>query len=186
MSIIFITGVSTAGKTTAYKTLRRDPDLAGIEFHDIDEDGIPAAGSGPWRHFRVELLLHEAVTRFKEEGTPTVICGLTKPHEAIESGSFPDDIPVHFALVDIPMATIRKRLEARLGGRVSKDSLEMAIQGNQNLSHLMRKSVQGQRNGLIVNPARLSRTKVCQLLKSIILDVLATTRPSDDGRFDQP
>jgi hypothetical protein len=169
VSIIFITGVSTAGKTTLYEALRKDPDLVDIEFHDIDEDGVPPAGSGSWRTFRIELLLHEAVARFQLSGRPTVICGCTKPSEAIESGPFPEDIPVHFILIDVPVATMRKRLGERIGGRVSADSLEMSVQSNRILSHALRKSVSSLRNGYVVGSARLSRIKVRQQVKSLII-----------------
>ena len=118
--IIFITGVSTAGKTTLYRALRDDEEMSGIEFHDIDEDGIPEAGSSPWRKFRIELLLWEAAERFREHDLPTVICGATIPHEAIESGSYPLDIPVHFVLINISIAAMRTRLTERIGERVSE------------------------------------------------------------------
>lgn len=168
MSIIFITGVSTAGKTTAFEALRKDPDLVDVEFHDIDEDGIPAAGTGHWRIFRVELLLHEAAIRARQ-GKSTVICGVTKPHEVIESGSMPDDVPVHFILIDVSTANMRKRLQDRIGGRYSPDHVEWAIQYNRSLRDLLRRSVQAQRTGIILDPGRMSRRRVCDHLKSSIL-----------------
>jgi hypothetical protein len=170
--IIFVTGVSTAGKTTLYQALRKDPDLTPyIEFHDIDEDGVPRAGSVPWRHFRVELLLHEAVARFRDEGKHTVICGVTKPHEAIESGSFPEDIPVHFIMIEVSLLLLKRRMTARVGDRVSADDLEWLIQMNRGLSNVLRKSVQQQRNGVIVNPAGMSKVKVRQQVKALIVDL---------------
>jgi hypothetical protein len=178
VAIIFLTGVSTAGKTTLHEGLRKDPDLAHVEFHDIDEDGVPAAGSGNWRQFRVELLLHEAAARFRSEGKSTVICGVTIPHEAIESGSYPEDIPVHFVLLEVPMAVMRKRLDARIGGRVEPDDLEFLTQYNRRLSHLLRRSVLSLRNGhRVSHPGQssrvLSKIKVRQQVKSLILDLLA-------------
>lgn len=171
MSIIFVTGVSTAGKTTTYEKLRKDPDLSHVAFHDIDEDGIPRAGTSAWRQFRVELLLHEAVQRFySAERTSTVICGVSKPHEVIESGAFPDVLPVHFILIDVTLANIRKRLQARIGDRYPADDVEYITQYNRLLSHTLRKSVSCQRNGLIFDPARMSRTKMCQEIKGLILD----------------
>ncbi len=171
-AIVFLTGVSTAGKTTLYQALRKDPDLVDVEFHDIDEDGIPSAGSGPWRHFRVELLLHEAVVRQRQDNRSTVICGVTKPHEAIESGSFPDDIPVYFVLVDIPVPVMRRRLEARLTSKGwAPDDMEWSVQYNRHLSHELRKSVQCQTNGMIIDANRLSRIKVRELVKWLIQDL---------------
>lgn len=170
VSIIFVTGVSGAGKTTLYEGLRKDPELAYVEFHEIDEDGIPAAGTGPWRQFRVELLLHEAVVRERRDGVSTVICGVTKPHEVIESGSYPVDIPVHFVLVQVPHEAIRKRLEARLASWSSED-VEGAVQRNRMLSSVMYRSVAAQRNGVIVEASRLSRVKVRGLVKHLIKEL---------------
>jgi hypothetical protein len=167
VAIIFITGVSAAGKTTLYQALRKDPDVAHVEFHDIDEDGIPAAGSGAWRHFRVELLLHEAAVRFREHGTSTVICGVTKPHEAIGSGSYPADIPVYFVLIQVPVTAMRKRLEARLAGR-SADDVEFSVQFNRLLAAELYRSVSALHNGIILDSARLSRKKVREQVKSLI------------------
>jgi hypothetical protein len=170
MAIVFVTGVSTAGKTTTYEKLRKDPELSHIAFHDIDEDGIPRAGTGAWRQFRVELLLHEAVQRFySAERKSTVICGVTKPHEVIESGAFPDVLPVHFILIDVTLANIRKRLAERIGSRYPADDVEYITQSNRLLSHTLRKSVSCQRNGVIFDPARMSRTKMCQEIKALIL-----------------
>lgn len=171
MPVIFITGVSTAGKTTAFETLRKDPDLADVEFHDIDEDGLPIAGVGHWRVFRIELLLHEAVLR-AQQGKATVICGVTKPHEVIESSSMPDDVPVHFILVDVSTANMRKRLQARIGGLYAPDHVEWAIQFNRSLRDLLRRSVRAQRTGIILDPGRMSRRRVCDHLKSTILILL--------------
>jgi gluconate kinase len=174
-SIIFITGVSTAGKTTVFEALRKDPDLADVEFHDIDEDGIPAAGTGPWRIFRVELLLHEAAVRARE-GKSTVVCGITKPHEAIESGAFPEDVPVHFVLIDVSVANVKKRLEARIG-HYRPDDVQWLTQYNLRLRDLLRKSVRAQRTGIVLDPGRMSRRRLCEQVKSIVLDLDIGLRP---------
>lgn len=170
MAIIFVTGVSGAGKTTLYEALRKDPELVNVEFHDIDEDGIPPAGTGGWRQFRVELLLHEAVARFRLSGRPTVICGVSKPHEVIESGAFPEDIDVYFVLVDVSTPVLRKRLEARLAGRPA-DDVEFSVQWNRLLAPVLRRSVRAQRNGIIIEASRLSRAKVREQVKQLIRDL---------------
>lgn len=170
MSIIFVTGVSAAGKSTLYEGLRNDPELADVEFHDIDEDGIPPAGTGAWRQFRVELLLHEAVVRGREEGRSTVVFGVSKPHEVIESGAFPEDLDVYFVLVDVSTPVLRKRLEARLAGRPA-DDIEFSVQWNRLLGPTLRKSVQQQRNGIIVEASRLSRARVRGQVKQLIQDL---------------
>jgi hypothetical protein len=168
MSIVFVTGVSTAGKTSLYEAFRDDADLHHVEFHDIDEDGVPPAGSGHWRIFRIELLLHEAAVRFRESGRSTVVCGATTPHEVIESGSFPTDIPVHFILIDAEISTVRERLRERIGDRVSADSLEMSIQSNRALSTVLRNAVQSLRNGAVVGPGQ-SKAEVRHQVKQLVL-----------------
>lgn len=171
MAIIFVTGVSGAGKTTLYEALRKDPELVDVEFHDIDEDGIPRAGTGAWRQFRVELLLHEAAVRGRDADRSTVICGVSKPHEVIESGAFPEDIDVYFVLVDVSSAVLRKRLETRLAGRPA-DDVEFSVQWNRLLAPTLRRSVQAQRNGVIIEASKLSRTKVRGQVKQLIKDLI--------------
>lgn len=173
MSIVFVTGVSTAGKTTLYQALRKDPDLAAVEFHDIDEDGVPPAGSGHWRRFRIELLLHEAAERFRESGRSTVVCGATIPHEVVESGSFPADIPVHFILIDVETSVMRQRLRDRIGDRVSADSLEMSIQSNRVLRDTLCNAVQSLRNGRVVEAGQ-SKGEVRRQVERMIAAVVSS------------
>ncbi len=177
MAIIFVTGVSTAGKTTVYETLRKDPDLADVEFHDIDEDGVPPAGRSPWRQFRVEQLLHEAVERHNSQGTPTVICGISKPHEVIESQAWTYLIPIHFILLDISVPILTKRLRARLEGHASEADIVATIQGNRLLSEVLRKSVENQRNGAIanLNGGRFSKLQLRRRVKHMIEELLPLT-----------
>src|SRR5579883_1367251 len=85
--ILFITGVSAAGKTTVFERLKKDTSLANIAVHDIDENGIPLVGLTPWRAFRVEELFYNATQNFKD-GQSTIICGVSFPHEVIESRYF--------------------------------------------------------------------------------------------------
>jgi len=85
--VLFVTGVSASGKTTLYESLRGDKAFGGIIFHDIDENGVPPVGRTPWRKFRVEELLYESVLALGQ-GQATVVCGIVKPHEVVESRYF--------------------------------------------------------------------------------------------------
>lgn len=168
MTIFFVTGVSTAGKTTLYHALREDADLDHVEIRDIDEDGVPPAGSGHWRKFRIELLLHEAAERWRDVGRSTVICGATIPSEVIESGSFPTYVPVRFILVDVETSVMRERLRKRIGHRVSEDSLEMSTLSNKALRDTLRNAVQSLRDGSVIEAGQ-SKAEVLEQVKRLIL-----------------
>lgn len=183
MSITFVTGISTAGKTTLYETLREDTDLNHVEFHDIDEDGVPPAGSGHWRKFRIELLLHEAAERFRAGGPPTVICGATLPHEVIESASFPKDVPIHFILIDVEVSAMRERLRERIGHRVSADSLEMSIQSNRVLRDVLDNAIRSLRNGCVIESGQ-SKDDVHDAVKRMILSRRLVLPPCPICGFD--
>jgi hypothetical protein len=153
--ILFITGASASGKSTLYNSLRADEGLAHLRFHDIDEDGVPRAGGGPWRQFRVEELFYEATEALKE-GYSTVICGITKPHEVIESLNFNPDDRVHFLVIEIPFATLEERLRARIMSQIEvagfdeylkPGAIEALLVGNRSLQRVLRNSVSQQRRG---------------------------------------
>lgn len=110
--ILFLTGISTSGKTTVYEALRVDRQLRDVEIRDIDEVGAPAAGLGPWRLFRVEELFLQAIVRFRD-GESTIICGVTVPHEVLTSKLYEPALNVHFLLLNVPLNVFRQRIEER-------------------------------------------------------------------------
>ncbi|MBW4061668.1 hypothetical protein HJC99_03820 [Candidatus Saccharibacteria bacterium] len=120
--ILFITGTSAVGKTTLYESLRADTSLSTVAFHDIDENGVPEIGRGPWRVYRVEELLYEAVKR-QTSGQTTIICGITKPSEVLESPYFEQKARINFMLVEASMELIRERFAARVSEKTQKRCL---------------------------------------------------------------
>jgi hypothetical protein len=174
--ILYITGISTAGKTTTYEALKSDPELSYLEFHDIEENGVPPAGSGSWRVFRVEELLFGATNRLKQ-GTSTVICGITQPHEVIRSKFYDPTLNVHFLLLDIPLNLFAQRLEARKLDHMkdttaSAESLpdywENCLLQGRRLARELRNEVSSLKNGHIFNTATMSETRMITEAKELV------------------
>lgn len=175
--ILFITGTSASGKTTLYESLRNDNDLNGIEFHDIDENGVPPVGRVDWRAYRVTQLFYDAVKLAKDTGRPTVICGITFPHEVIESIYFDGKIPVHFILVEPTETQIRERLQQRSKDQEGQDgwdevfspeNIERTITGNIEMRRTLHNSTVNQRNGHKIDTSSHTREEMHDEAKRII------------------
>ncbi len=163
--IIFITGCSAGGKTTVYEGLRRDKNLAQLLFHDIDESGVPPVGRGPWREFRIEQLLFDAVNDARN-GKSTIVCGITFPHEVTESLYFPADIPVYFVALKAPNEKIRQRLLTRAQQNqysstfdecFNPNNIENNIFENLRNQDIITKAVFVIKNGLVIDTKDLSK-----------------------------
>ena len=174
--ILFITGISTAGKTTIYEALKADANLSHVEFHDIDEDGVPSVGRTPWRGFRVEELLYDAVTKL-DEGKSTVVCGITKPHEVIESRHLKHADRIHFLLVDIPIDTFTQRLRPRIeqtkaSGKYDEvfgeDAQEELLVATKNLKRVLLNSTLAQKTGHVLDASALDKKQMIDTAKELI------------------
>lgn len=174
--ILFITGSSASGKSSLYESLRGDTDFNGIEFHDIDENGVPVVGRGPWRKFRVEQLLYEAAERQKA-GVSSIICGITLPHEVIESRYYRPHYNVYFLVVEASTKQIRERLTARIDDNVSKDIYDESfnkttrreiVVENLKLRKLLRNSIDSLRHGYRIDASKLSKQELHDKTKQII------------------
>lgn len=175
--ILFITGTSASGKTTLYESLRTDTELVDIEFHDIDENGVPPVGRSDWRAFRVTQLLYEARNRAEKEGHPTVICGITFPHEVIESDYYTESIPTHFILVEPGEDQIRERLIQRSKDQEGQDGwdevfstekINETIDGNIKMRRLLHNSIINQRNGHKIDTSKHSKDAMHAAAKHLI------------------
>lgn len=110
---LFITGVSTTGKTTLYERLKNEQVFKQLAYHDIDEVGVPPVGLGPWREYRTQHVLFDANASAKE-GHSTVICGIVFPHEIIESPYYdPELCPAVFITITAEQSTIEERFRER-------------------------------------------------------------------------
>lgn len=154
--IMFVTGVSTAGKTTVYRALKnRMPD---VDVRDIDENGIPDAGTGHWRKFRVELLLHEAVKSL-EAGRSTIVCGATFPHEVTWADDFSFNLNLWFVMLQVSGDQIHDRLTERLKGRFPPD-VAQSIRNNIDLQPRIRGSVLALRRGVVIDVGNQSKDEM--------------------------
>lgn len=175
--ILFITGTSASGKTTLYESLRTDPDLSTLEFHDIDEDGVPPVGRIEWRKYRVTQLLYDATKRLKQHSKSTVICGISFPHEIIESPYYSPSYNVHYVLVEPSEAQIRDRLIERSEAQkdydnwdevFSPEKIEKTIADNIDMRKILNNSIVNQRSGHKITTENLSKTDMHDQAKSII------------------
>src|SRR3989344_2489838 len=178
--ILFITGTSGSGKTTLYESLRSDKDLNGVEFHDIDENGVPTVGSGPWRKYRVENLLYEAAQRQKN-GISTVVCGIALPHEILESKYYKPSCNVHILLIETSPKQIRERLKSRIDEHTDKgifdesfnrNSRRDAVESNLKLRLILRNSVEALRRGHRIDASKLSEEELYRKTKEVIEKVM--------------
>ncbi len=177
--ILFITGNSGSGKTTIYELLKHDSDLKNIDFHDIDENGIPQVGLEPWRKFRVEELYYNA-TRQLENNISSVICGNTQPHEVIESRFYQPQHNTHFLLLNTSLSVIRQRLNKRFvqqeanniyNESFKKGSLSKILRSNTEFKRRLVNSISTQKKGYTISTnsddIKVNYKKVKQLIEKI-------------------
>jgi hypothetical protein len=174
--IFFITGASGSGKTTLYESLREDPDFSGVDFHDIDEDGVPPVGRGPWGLYRVEQLLYDATKAF-DAGRSTVICGLTRPSQVIESVYFGRRYRVSFLLVRVKDEFIQERLKDRSEKHTAdgtfdesfdKGRIALTIYENLRVQTVLGNAVSNLRYGYELEATTLSKQEMHDKAKQII------------------
>lgn len=165
--ILFITGISTAGKTTAYENLKKDPELTEIKFHDVDETGIPQAGKGAWRVYKSEEYLHTAKQDYKK-GISTVLAGIIPPHEVIEYKTYDKALNVHFILLNINADIFKKRMDVRLKNQSQKQDYLEHYHSNLKLATTLENQIANQKNGHLIEAADLNKNQVCQKIKAII------------------
>jgi len=171
--ILFITGMSTAGKTTVYESLRNDPQLQPCDFHDIDEGGVPPVGRDPWRAFREEELLHGAIESFNA-GRSTILCGIFKPHKIIESKQYDPRYNIHFLLLHIPFEVFEERITSRLKDSQhrhetwDRDSLQDLFVANRALARVLFNSTVNQVNGHVLQTASMSREEMLAATKEVV------------------
>lgn len=174
--ILFITGISVSGKTTLYESLKKDERLSGVRFHDIDEQGVPAVGRVPWRIFRVEELLFEAVERMRK-GDSTIVCGITKPHEVIESRYYDPKNNIHFLMVDISLKAFEQRIRKRIQKQEKKgefdevfnpDAYQELFLATKRLRKILINSTLNQKNGHLLVVENLDKKEMHDKALAII------------------
>jgi hypothetical protein len=156
--VLFVTGVTCAGKTTLADELKARA-IPRLHVAEVDDGPMPDAGHGSWLRWRGEQLLYEAGERWREtSGEATVVCGITWPHALIDSPAFADlprGLKVGFLLLDIPTAVLRERLTERLGADTGKEYRGLLRQ-NRQLAKTLRRQVGNQRHGQVLKSAAMS------------------------------
>lgn len=174
--VLFITGPSASGKSMLYESLKGDGRLRGVQFHDVDEHGVPPVGRGAWRAFRAEELLHEA-GKALEHGTSTIVCGIIKPHEIVESRCFRPEMNVHFLMLNVPYEVLELRIterlqaqpkEAALDPKFDPDVAAKLLLATKDLRRELLITTAQQKNGYVLDAANLTKEQMHDKVMDIV------------------
>ncbi len=169
--ILFITGISCSGKSSIYKSLKRSKRIPkSIIIHDIDENGVPAVGLDPWRSFRIEELFYEAIQNYKQ-GKSTIVCGISLPHEIIESIQYKFSLNIHFLLLQTPLTEHIKRNRIR-HKRYGGYNLKKSIKANKELANKLRNQVINQKHHFIINTIQLNKRNTLDACLKVIKKII--------------
>jgi thymidylate kinase len=159
--ILFITGISTSGKTTHYEAILNDKKYEEISMHDIDENGVPDVGREYWRKYRVQELYYNATKDYKE-GRSSILCGISKPHEIHEFEFAKPEINVHFLLLDLSMETFEKRINERVKKQGAEDIIDVPeiLLLTKRLKRSLLNSVSALKNGYVLETDNLSEEEM--------------------------
>lgn len=108
--IFFITGTSSAGKSTLVTLLKKE--LPFIMVYDFDEEGVPDGADEDWRKKKTDEWLQRA-QRHQQEKKSTIVCGVCLPAEIKQAPHFNTSLNVHYGLIHIDDDEIKRRLESR-------------------------------------------------------------------------
>lgn len=171
VKILFITGVSGAGKSTVGEGLKlyfKDKEEL-VEVHDLDEDGVPKFGVATWRSYKVEQLFGNAIEQLQKSIT-TIICGTIFPYEIIQSELFNLKIPVYFVLLDITPLHITRRLRAKCKRlKKSKKFTDKYVAANKRNLTVFKNQVMMQKNGYRIDTGKFSREKVLEKIVEVVM-----------------
>lgn len=191
-TITIITGCSAAGKTTTFKALQKSQRIGkSIAIHEIDEDGVPPVGRGPWQGFRVEQLLFDATERAKK-GISSVICGIIFPHQITESIYYPDPkiADVQFIMLSTTGALISERLREREKGlkgfdeSISLGGIRQNIKQNLLNQKRLVRAISSLKNGHVIDVSKLDKTAMTAKIEDIIIkNEKPKTKPEPSSLF---
>lgn len=164
MRVIYVTGVSCAGKTTVAQQLQAHCP-ASRHVVDIDGDGTPNAGHLEWLRWRAAELLHRA-TRSHEKPKAAiydpadsvwVITGICWPHAVVDCNAWPAaekaGLEVGFVMLDVRRRVIAERLTAR---DPERKGLKALVRYNRQLADVLRRQVAQQRRGLVLEVGHMT------------------------------
>lgn len=116
--MIFITGASSAGKTSLIDRLKKQLSRTKFDIHDIDEADRWTDNYEEWRDAKIEFWLQQSIKN-REKGIETILCGIIYPKHVIRSPSYEAAAPVRYILLDADEGAIRERSYKRIESRIS-------------------------------------------------------------------
>lgn len=146
--IVYVTGVSCAGKTTLGQLLARRGNVIPA---DVDREAVvrPSAGHIEWLKWRNIEYLHRATTSF--DGQVVVVTGICLPHWLIESAFWRPAMKVPKLEVDIIMLNPSwSIIKDRLAERAEGEELRKLRKYNKSLRRKMEDQVLAYRRGEVI------------------------------------
>ncbi|NHJ33725.1 MAG: SET domain-containing protein, partial [Asgard group archaeon] len=101
--IAFITGVSGVGKSAIVPRLKEI--MPSFAVHDFDEVGVPQDVDVAWRLRTTDHWLRVAKENLAK-GKSTIICGVSRPEEVMDSSETTDSLNLQFGFIKISDALI--------------------------------------------------------------------------------
>lgn len=124
-SLIFVSGVSGAGKTAVMPYLK-SLFPTNFEIHDFDEDGVPAGADHVWRINKTTEWINFG-SKKSDEGITVIVCGIANPDEiAPLMKDFPN-LEIKMILLDGEVEKIEQRLRSRNKNPKIKSDLERVV-----------------------------------------------------------
>ncbi len=158
MSVLFITGVSCAGKTMlgraiAQKMLWAEGEAVGsVRVRDLDEDA-PARPSTAWLDWLRWRAAEELEAGRRQPEVVRVVTGIVWPLRVIESPAWApamdDGLAVRFFMLDPRWRVLRRRLDERNAGKPAAEQAELR-RYNRELRDMLRLQVQAVRGGIVL------------------------------------
>lgn len=158
MSVLFITGVSCAGKTLLGRAIAQETSWAKSEpvgsvlVRDLDEDA-PARPSTAWLDWLRWRAAEELEAGRQDPDVVRVVTGIVWPLRVIESPAWApamaDGLMVRFFMLDPSWKTLRRRLAERSAAKPKAERAELR-RYNQELRGMLRLQVQAVRGGIML------------------------------------
>jgi len=152
--LLYVTGVSCAGKTHLGRTLAEHPD-ADVTWDDIDIHARerPTTAWLNWLHWRAAELLVKADDLADTRHPPelVIVTGISWPFRVIESPAWHQQSrleSVEWLLLDPPWKLVKARLNERLADKPKSDRRE-TIDYNRSLRRTLRDQVESIKGGYV-------------------------------------
>lgn len=117
--MIFITGSSSAGKTSLIEQLKEQLPRDKFDIHDIDEADKWTDNYESWRDAKIEHWLKQSIKN-KKNGIETILCGIIYPEHVAKCDSFKDAQPIKYILLDASAEVIKARFYKRMESRINR------------------------------------------------------------------